>query len=628
MPIKLLPAGFVVTCVLAWVSPSSAPPPPPSAATITVDPNVRRQTFHSWEGAILSTVRDYDGISPAQWGRIFDVAVDDLGYTRVRLSIQSGVEGSGSNYRVVNDDLDPTSINPAGFNWTTFDQELDIAAAFRARVIQSGQKPYVSLNYVDFSGGRSVHLINPLEYAEFMVAVFQHIQARNGFVPEAVEAMLEPNDTEWTPTILGTAIVIAGARLKAAGFEPEWIAPSTSNLGAASLYIDGIMAVPGAASLVAEFSYHRYSGDGGDLDRIVQRAVQYGKRTSMLEYWGDFVNANSGAGYRQLGQDITRGQVSAWQQGVFADNFGCVSEVMQLVNGTPQLCPNTKLTRQWTKYIRPGAQGIGVNSPQPFENVAFINPDGKYVVVVKAEENAGSFTVGGLPPGTYERSRTDASADQPTTQLPDVTIQAGGAVAGDLPTEGVFTIVSKSGGAPSPPPPPVSSDTQPPSVSVAAPPSPLSGLVILPVSCSDNVGCTSLQLRVDGVDVGSAETDSPFALQWNSLTVGDGPHQLTVVAKDAAGNTSVTSPLSVTVMNALPGNPPPPPPPPPPTNGGACEANPITVSVYWWPSTTSGVRSRPDYRVTTNGEFSVTFSSNPQQVTVTNSFGCSVVVVR
>ena len=200
-----------------------------------------------------------------------------------------------------------------------------------------GKQPYISLNYVDFRGVSTAQT-NPAEYAEFLLAVFQHMQTRNGFVPEGVEASLEPDTTNhWTPVALGRAIVAAKARLNAAGFSPEFIAPSVANMRSGASFIDGMLAVPGAAAAIAEFSYHRYGGGDPELNGIVQRAIQHGKRTSMLEYWGDFKTANSGAGYRTLAQDLTRGRNSALQQCVFADNYGCISQIIRPVNLVPEL---------------------------------------------------------------------------------------------------------------------------------------------------------------------------------------------------------------------------------------------------------------------------------------------------
>ena len=96
-------------------------------------------------------------------------------------------------------------------------------------------------------------------------------------------------------------------------------------------------------------------------------------------------------------------------------------------------------------------------------------------------------------------------------------------------------------------------DTTPPSVSLTAPSGggSLSGQVTLTASASDNVGVTDVQFKVDGSVVGD-DGSSPFAVAWNTTTVTNGPHTLTAVARDAAGNTKTSAPVSVTVANAPP----------------------------------------------------------------------------
>jgi hypothetical protein len=362
-----------------------------------------------------------------------------LNITRARLEVPSGVEGSGSRYSIVNDNSDPNVINQAGFNWSTFDYEIDrLIGPWRKKVAAAGLQPYVVLTYVDFGASTFEHYNNPQEYGEFMLAVFQHMQSKYGWVPNGVEPMLEPNEVAgWSPDAVGRAIVAAAQRLQANGFAvPDFIAPSTSNIGAAVNYVDGMASVPGAMTLIKEFAYHRYGATTADLQALASRAVQHGKRASMLEFWTD------GANYRTLHMDLTMGRISAWQKGVFADNFGCSgSHFIQMVSGTPQLCPTTKIIRQYMKYIRPGAERIGATTQNSsFDPVAFINSNGKYVVVVNAEAT-GSFSISGLPAGTYGVVYTTETADG--VNLSNVTLTAGQTLSTSMPGIGAITIYQK-----------------------------------------------------------------------------------------------------------------------------------------------------------------------------------------
>jgi O-glycosyl hydrolase len=400
-----------------------------------------------WEAAVYPSISDYQSITASQWSALLDLAVAELGITRTQLSISPDVEGPiGAENHIVNDNADPNVINPAGFNWLTFDWQIDhLIVPFRQKVLASGQQPYISLQYAQFEPSSTFeHYQNPQEYAEFMLAVFQHMKTKYGFVPNAIEVIHEPDRlTGWTPARIGAVMVGTAQRLQSNGFSvPEFIAPSTSSMSAAAAYIDGILAVPGAAAYMTEFAYHRYGGQSlADLQAIAQRAVQHGKRTAMVEFSGDRRTQNSGPNYRMLHQDLTTGRNSAWQQGPFADAFGCVNQWMRVVNGVPELCANSKLTRQYTKYVRPGAQRIDATSQNPaFEPVAFVNSDGKYVVVINAG-GTGSFAVTGLPPGTY--GIFYSTATQYNVNVSNVTLTTGQTLSTSMPAVGVITIYQR-----------------------------------------------------------------------------------------------------------------------------------------------------------------------------------------
>jgi hypothetical protein len=426
--------------------PTPVPTPPPSGNTINVNATVFHQTIVGWEVVLPAG----ETLTPAQVGQQLDVVVNDLGYTRARLEVVSGTEGAGgitgpSRYQIVNDNADPNVINPAGFTWTYLDALIDQQAVpFRQRVLARGEQPYINLCYVDFGTSAFEHSSNPAEYAEFMLATFQHLQSKYGWVPNGIEVSLEPDNTpNWSPTVLGQAIVASAQRLQAAGFAiPDFIAPSTSNLDAAVSYIDGILAVAGAAPYLSEFSYHRYGGNPASVQAVASRAIQQGKRAAMLEYWGGG-GLTDGANYRQLYQDLTDGRNSAWQLGPPVAPDCTWSPVVALINGTVTVCENTRLIRQYTKYVRPGARRVdAVSGNGAFNPVAFVNPNGSYVVVVNAEGSAGEFTVNGLPPGAYGTFYTTPSTYN--VIRPDVSISAGQGLTTSIPGEGAITIYSKS----------------------------------------------------------------------------------------------------------------------------------------------------------------------------------------
>jgi formylglycine-generating enzyme required for sulfatase activity len=55
------------------------------------------------------------------------------------------------------------------------------------------------------------------------------------------------------------------------------------------------------------------------------------------------------------------------------------------------------------------------------------------------------------------------------------------------------------------------------------------------VQRSGGIGVAGVQFRVDGADIGSEIQTAPYAIKWDTTTVANGPHTLSVVTRDASG---------------------------------------------------------------------------------------------
>jgi hypothetical protein len=97
----------------------------------------------------------------------------------------------------------------------------------------------------------------------------------------------------------------------------------------------------------------------------------------------------------------------------------------------------------------------------------------------------------------------------------------------------------------------VTADTTPPTVSITSPSSgaTLSGTITVTASASDNVAVASVQLQVDGTNVGAAVTTSPYSFSLNTTTLSNGSHDLTAVATDTSGNQATSIAIPFTVSN-------------------------------------------------------------------------------
>src|SRR5439155_2633390 len=77
----------------------------------------------------------------------------------------------------------------------------------------------------------------------------------------------------------------------------------------------------------------------------------------------------------------------------------------------------------------------------------------------------------------------------------------------------------------------------------------VSGTITVTASASDNVGVAGVQFRLDGSNLGGEDTSSPYAVSWDTTNASNGSHTLIARARDAAGNTTSSSAVTVTVFN-------------------------------------------------------------------------------
>lgn len=72
--------------------------------------------------------------------------------------------------------------------------------------------------------------------------------------------------------------------------------------------------------------------------------------------------------------------------------------------------------------------------------------------------------------------------------------------------------------------------------------------VTLAAEATDDGSVTGVEFLVNGSSVGTDAT-APYAISWDSTSTPDGPVSITVRATDEVGNTSASTPITVTVRN-------------------------------------------------------------------------------
>lgn len=428
---------------------------------ISMDPATRFQTISGWE-ATAQAGQQLPGFSQVA-NAIFDMAVNDLGLTRLRVEAYSGMENDrdywsetakiGTNpalwgctaYSTINDNTDPFSINASRFHFALLDDAIDkVVVPMKQRLEARGERLFVNVTYVAFvdnlcAGRTYVHNQNPEEYAEFVLATFQHIRSRYSFSPDSWELILEPSQSRWSGTSLAQSAVAAANRLRANGFTPHFVAPSFAFIQNTFPFFDQMLAVNGFSQTLSELSYHRYGGAStAQLQTFATRAAQLGINTGMLEHIG--------SDHTTLHNDLTYANVSSWQQFALAynepDDGTKYIRIDDSNPGQPRavLTNRARFLRQYFRYVRPGAVRIQATSADgAFNPVAFINSSGKYAVVIKADRG-GTVSLQRLPAGTYGVSY--ALADRSESSA-DIQLAANRTLNATIPAAGVLTVYRK-----------------------------------------------------------------------------------------------------------------------------------------------------------------------------------------
>ena len=443
------------------VNPPPVEPPPETNndPVIQVQPAITHQTMLGWE--VLPELGQNEcsaQASAAVRGELLDRAVNEMGINRLRVTLVSGTEHNVDHFArfkagqitfdewkstwfiPVNDNGDPRVINAAGFKFSHLDQQIDDAVLpLRQRLAARGERLYFNLAYTDFFNNTPFEQRDdPEEYAELILAAFQHIREKYSLVPDALEILIEPDNAAWNADQVAAAIAAAGDRLAAAGFRPAVIAPSTASTAEALTYIDRAMANPRARAYVTDFSYHRYSAAStANIQAIAARALQQGVRTAMLEYFPGT--------YRELHEDLTVGGVSAWQQfGLAFCGEDAESEGVLFVfddRSRVQLTRGARYLQQYFRYVRLDAVRVGATTTESaLEPVAFRNANGKYTVIVKAGRG-GPFNMAGLPDGQYGITYTTPNVYN--ASLPDAAVSNGRSFSVVIPEASVVTIFAR-----------------------------------------------------------------------------------------------------------------------------------------------------------------------------------------
>lgn len=414
-------------------------------ARIAIDSTRTHQTINGWEATVAI---DDDGLSAAARDSLIVMVVDRYGITRLRLQAQGNVIESVDHTHYPpelaigsNDNDDPNVMAPERFWWQIFDRNVkDYVLPIKARVEARGDPFILNVCFVGFRESSRFLQENPAEYVEFMLAVLNRLKTAYStpLEPDLWEMRLEPDNgaVRMSPDRMGEFLVAAGNAARKAGFQKiRFSMPSTKDPNLVPEYVQEVLKHPGAAAYITELSYHRYRAPlPATFDQLRSLSKEHGWTTAMLEHIrGD---------HRELAEDLTRANVSAWAQYTLVgphggDNGGHYFYSDSTV-GTWSVGHRTPALAQFFNYVRPGATRVEATSDDPeLVPVAFRRPDGRFVTVISAS-GAARADLTGLPRGNY--AITFAGADGQQREASVASLQGDTALPVVLPAAGALTV--------------------------------------------------------------------------------------------------------------------------------------------------------------------------------------------
>src|SRR6185436_2512215 len=75
------------------------------------------------------------------------------------------------------------------------------------------------------------------------------------------------------------------------------------------------------------------------------------------------------------------------------------------------------------------------------------------------------------------------------------------------------------------------------------------GTINVTANATDNFGVVGVQFLLNGANLGAEDLSSPYSVSWNTTTSANGNYTLTAIARDAAGNTTTSAGVAVTINN-------------------------------------------------------------------------------
>jgi hypothetical protein len=513
------------------------------SADLTVDGN---QPFQTFDGFMVNA-------NSAAWNNgelksAIDLLVDQ-GVAIFRVIIDK------TDWEAVNDNADPKVFNWGYYNTVYTSPKFE---NFWNTIAYLNQKGITNGVLLSFMGPTPAWMGSPRlnsgyeeEYAEMIASLvyyarvtrnlqFTHVGASNEVDWNGIEG---PQIDQWQ---YATVLHKLAERLDTIGLgDIRLVGPDTADISSGvNSYMPELLADSTVMPKIAHFGLHNYAELAGGAANAIRNSAYPNRNFWMTEagFGNDYY------GPHHLLVQVKNGAASA---GVWDAYYSVYNHMpndaypMLAHTGSGVWTPNLSFyAYKLFKFVQPGSTRIAVTELSNVTAVAFYNQASGKVTLVG--HNSGSsrtlrilFT--NVPVSSLQYYQTSISRNFQRQADPAI---SNGAVTINVDQDGYFTLTT---------PGTIQSDLTPPSVAVLSPAdgSFLSGTVTVSASASDNIGVVGVQFKLDGANIGTEDTASPYSISWNSTMAQNGTHTITAVARDAAGNSATSAAVSIIVSNTV-----------------------------------------------------------------------------
>jgi O-glycosyl hydrolase len=379
--------------------------PEPGTSLLVIDPAERRQHFQGWGTSMCWWANRVGRWTPEGVGRVADVLLDEvegLGFNIFRYNIGGG-ENPSHTHMDEYKDLEGFQSSDGTFDWTLDQSQRAVLDALVARsdhlILEafSNSPPYwmteSSCASGSSGGGNNLKADSYDDFAHYLTEVALHFRDEWGITFDTLEPLNEPNSTWWksnggqegchfSPANQEQIIQLVREQLDEKGLTETFVSAADENsIDDAITNLNGFG--NGTLAAIAQINVHSYAGSKRQELRAL--ATELGKPLWQSESGplGISVDDDIEAALvmaERIMDDMTELGAEAWldwQVGDVSLNWASIT----LNDGEEdfELRKRFYVQAAYSRFIRPGAQVLGVDAP---DVLAALNLDGQSLVLV------------------------------------------------------------------------------------------------------------------------------------------------------------------------------------------------------------------------------------------------------